>query len=436
MQESRDDSKRNKVGVTSLYVQDANGNFTFSGNYDTSYQHIPKANIGKLVAGAALTAAAMYFAQPELANMFSSMLGTDMVFVSALTAPQAGWLASGLASAVVGGAVAGVTGNDVLKSGALAGLGTAFYTALTQAATEAGGWANLRDQMKSGVTTAWDNALAKISPEVRSILGSTDVNSLINDTAQATTELANVGIDATNVASQATTAATNNANMAETLTNAADVAETAGSSLGKIELGAGVDPLTNLPTGIDPLKISTTTGVGQQAGQNALASYVTDPTVSGLISGAPIVPPTTGLDLLNSSQWANIGTAAGGSLLDQATNAIKNTWSSLPAWGQAALVGGGAKLGKDVIENLLTPNPKEVTYPSFTLNNPNIGQSSGGGLPTTMPDWWNNLYARQGVGAGQYLGYDIMKGLNVPADVMSLLGSSAPTTTPAPVATA
>jgi hypothetical protein len=85
------------------------------------------------------------------------------------------------------------------------------------------------------------------------------------------------------------------------------------------------------------------------------------------------------------------------------------------------------------LDSLLSKAPKEPVYTSPELNPAMLGTPG----VTDWNQYYNNLFKRQGVGAGQYLGYDIMNKLgDIPPELMGLLGTSAqalptPTTTTA-----
>ena len=189
--EARDDSKHNKVGVTSIYIKQPDGSFTLAGNADTSYTYIPKANIGKMVAGVALATAASAFGMPWVAsNLVGPMLGMTAAEATASS------LVMGISGALVGGAVAGATGQNVLTGAALAGVGAAAYTALSQAAQTAGGWGNLLDQVKAGDMSSFTTAISDAKPIADAAIGNAGgIDNLASETATYTQDLANAGID-------------------------------------------------------------------------------------------------------------------------------------------------------------------------------------------------------------------------------------------------
>jgi len=121
--------------------------------------------------------------------------------------------------------------------------------------------------------------------------------------------------------------------------------------------------------------------------------------------------------------------AATGGLLDKVKELGTAAASGLGTKGLITL--GAAGIG--AIDNLLTPTPTTPVYTSPELNPAMLGTSG----VTDWNQYYNNLFKRQGVGAGQFLGYDIMNKLgDIPPELMGLLGTSAqalptPTTTTA-----
>jgi hypothetical protein len=434
---STDNSKRNLVSVVSNYIQQPDNTFTYGGIDSTDYTHIEGFNPIKALVIAGMSAGLGY-ATPFLG-------GLTTVNAAGQTVATAAGIAAGGA---VGGALnAALSGNNIIKGGLLGGATAFGANQLFELAQAAGGWDALTSKLgldnfnvptNTGVDGGAGGFTADPSGGLDFVSGAASTGGFTADEIARFNATGNIADTATNVANTATNLGTGAIdlsipNTSITNTDINNYLKSQGIDVG----GAGIRPDSIIPAGGAGIPMTGKTAI---SGIDAITGQMTDRNLAELIQSLPVPPDTTAMDLLNKSQWANVGSAAGDSLLDTA----KNAWSNLPPWGQAAIAGGALKLGKDTITNLLTPNPKQTEYESFTLKNPtnsgNYGFGGGvggvGGLPTTMPDWWNNLYARQGVGAGNYLGYDIMKGLNVPADVLSLLGSSAPTVSQAPVATA
>ena len=142
------------------------------------------------------------------------------------------------------------------------------------------------------------------------------------------------------------------------------------------------------------------------------AGNIIGDTGTGLGTGVNLVNPETGA--LVSPPTTSVTPPPTG-LLDSIEKA-----TGLSPWQQAALVGGAGLgvVGANVIQNMLNPDIPSTSWTPFPQSSIAGGQQNMLG----MPDWWNNLYGRGGYGAGNYLGYDILRGLNIPADVQSLLG--------------
>lgn len=403
--EARDDSKHNKVGVTSIYIKQPDGSFTLAGNADTSYTYIPKANIGKMVAGIALATFASAVGMPFIAtNLVGPMLG--MTAAEAATSS----LAMGISGALVGGAVAGATGQNVLTGAALGGIGSAAYTALNQASQAAGGWSNLLDQVKAGDMSSFSTGITQAKPIAdAAISAGGGIDNLAVETATHTQDLANAGIDTANL-----TGSVNNV----TANAGIDFSQVTPATSGN----AGINLLGDIGAGGPGINI--TSGIGEQLAQNAIANTITDPTLQGLINSAPITPAQTGLDVLNNTQWANVGTSSASqpSLLDNITNFVSDN-----PWSTAAAVGG---VVAPAVIGALTPNmPSTPNYTAPLLTSSTPGSNGSNGT-TDWNSYYNNLFKRQGVGAGNYLGYDLMNRLgDIPPELMGLLGTSAQPTT-------
>lgn len=122
----------------------------------------------------------------------------------------------------------------------------------------------------------------------------------------------------------------------------------------------------------------------------------------------------------------NQTTTTGGGLLDtiqnvgnQVVDYVKENPLTSTTIG-AGLIATPAVIDK--VQELITPTPPTTpNYPPINLNLPTPNNNIGGLL--AMPTWWQNLYERQGAGAGNYLGYDVLRNLNLPMDVLGLLGS-------------
>lgn len=401
--EARDDSKKNKVGVTSIYVQNPDNSFTYMGVADTSYQYV-KSSVLKQIATVG-------------AGVFMASVGVPWLAAN-LVAPMTGLAAgsvaaTGVAGAISGAALAAASGQDILTGAALGGVGTAAFKALEIAATNAGGWGNLLDQVKAGDMTSFSTGVAQAKPIAdAAITAGGGIDNLVAETA---TNVANTA--GTNVADT-----TNLPNVSNNTNAGIDFSQVSPATLDN----AGINLSGNIGAG--GANLNLTTGTGAQLAQNALANTISNPSVSGLINSAPVTPATTGLDLLNNSQWANVGKPADGGLLDS----IKDVGQSVLDYATANPLTTATFVGGTVIPgiaNALTPTPKEPTYTAPLLVS---GQTPSTGV-TDWKQYYNNLFKREGVGAGQYLGYDLMNRLgDIPPELMGLLGTSAqatPTTT-------
>ena len=410
-QESRADTKYTKVGMTRFYLQDANGGFTYAGIADTSSQRIKKENSLGQIAGMVLSAAATVWGVPFIAN---NIIGPLMGLAEGAATSSA--LAMGVSGALVGGAVAGATGQNILTGAALGGIGSAAYTALSNAATAARGWENLFNQVASGDMSSFTSAIAEAKPIAdAAIAGAGGAEGVIAETVKAADELAQVGV--------------NVADPTASIGGTPDFVDTSGMRV-------------DLPSGPDVVGPYSTSGV---SGMN--------PSVAGGLD--PFAPVTIGDGLLwsNPSLWdsvSNLDYTAPPSLLDSAKAAIGDAASKAGDFVKdnkletAIAVAGIApsvvtaltpppEPPKDPIYTGggLIPDPKYVNPPQMTID-PALYTSPGligANTPATGGNWnqyYNNLFKRQGVGAGNYLGYDLMNRLgDIPPELMGLLGTGA-----------
>ena len=399
-QESRADTKYTKVGMTRFYLQDANGGFTYAGIADTSSQRIKKENSLGQIAGMVLSAAATVWGVPFIAN---NIIGPLMGLAEGAATSSA--LAMGVSGALVGGAVAGATGQNILTGAALGGIGSAAYTALSNAATAARGWENLFNQVASGDMSSFTSAIAEAKPIAdAAIAGAGGAEGVIAETVKAADELAQVGV---NVADP---------------TASIGGATTPGIDFSTAPAGSGID-WNAIPPGGPSINL----GFGNvgQLGSNLITSGLPD-NVKSLIDQTPPLPSS--IDMLNADQWANVGTSAPpppappNGLIDAATKFIQE--NKLPVAVAAAGV------VPEVVAALNPPEPpKDPIYTGGGLipdpkyvNQQTIDPSTGG----NWNQYYNNLFKRQGVGAGNYLGYDLMNRLgDIPPELMGLLGTGA-----------
>jgi hypothetical protein len=106
-------------------------------------------------------------------------------------------------------------------------------------------------------------------------------------------------------------------------------------------------------------------------------------------------------------------------LLDTIKNAGSSVVDTLGVGG--TILAAGTVI--PAIVKAVTPGPKtdNTVYTAPLINNVMMPTNK---VPSFTQNY-NNLFNRQGVGAGQYLGYDYLNNINVPPELMGLLGTSA-----------
>lgn len=439
------DTKYNKASYNSLYVQNPDGSFTYMGTPDVGYTHIDKQkgfSLGGFLAQAALSVAATSLGLGPLASVVGKFLGVSDT------------LATSIAGALIGGGVSALKGSDlegVLTDSLLAGIGTGVGDVMSKAANYYGGWTNLSSELfsnpsgvinslqsiataagKAGgaINLGFDAAGNIINKATNTITGSTQVGTgvkLNEFTGQGAEALATTGDSLLNKIITETPTKVGG-------TTAGDVFEAQMGGVTDIANQVNLNPITTAPginqgpgIGLQYDKYGSNTVVNPATGspyappgvglQYDSAGNVIGSTGTGVGSGVSLVNPDTGALVSPPTTTGTTAPTASTGLLDS----IQKT-TGLSPWQQAALVGGGAltAIGVNQLNNLLNPEVAPVTkYPDVNLN-PEMNNNNMLG----MPDWWNNLYSRGGFGAGNYLGYDILRGLNVPADVQSLLGTN------------
>jgi hypothetical protein len=425
------DTKYNKVSLNNLYVQNKEtGEFSYMGNAGMGYTHIKKKSggFGGFIGGLVLSAAASYFGVPFLADkVIAPLLGISGNSLAATT----------IAAGLLGGAVNAATGQNPLTGVAMGALGNLAGSVLSDAANKAGGWGNLFDQVKAGnfdtLTTAIKNATTNFTGTVPSASSVIDEISagVSDDAVKPVVDAAK--LDAL-VQEEALPPLTN--------TNAAP-----GIDITSIQPGTSSTPGVSLlgDTALDQ-GINLTTGTTANAASNALASGIDDGLLAATVAAAPVVPTATGSSLLASGVTTpaiaetvaapsaaattpveaiptpaldaatGAAAAAAPTLSEQLAAAVQNPVVA------AALAGGAAAVAPSII-NAMNPQAP-IQEESYGDVNPTPVQPAE--TPLYQPIQFNNLFARQGVGAGQYLGYDLLNNPNVaPPDVMSLLGQTA-----------
>ena len=149
-----------------------------------------------------------------------------------------------------------------------------------------------------------------------------------------------------------------------------------------------------------------------------MASGVTTPAIAETVA-APSAAATTPVEAIPTPALdaaTGVAAAAAPTLSQQLATAVQNPVVA------AALAGGAAAVAPSII-NAMNPQAP-IQEESYGAVNPTPVQPAQ--TPLYQPIQFNNLFERQGVGAGQYLGYDLLNNPNVaPPDVMSLLGQTA-----------
>jgi hypothetical protein len=415
---STDNSKKNYVTVVSNYVQNKDGTFTYAGVDDTNYTYVEGFNPIK-----ALVIAGM-----------SAGFGAGAGALSGL---------SGSAATAVGGAVGGATGaalsgSNILKGALLGGLGGFGVGEVQAAAQAAGGYENLLGQVSSGNFSSFTQAVQDATTFANSAAGSASgVDGGGGGFAGGGESQAS--IDFGTDASVANGGFTNANNLANTTVNdylnkfnadgtlkTIDLANSNSYTDGTKITGGGTNT-SYIDNALDKFKLDNWYN-DQTMVENFTGGKATD-------NGIPGVNPDgtfKQIDLSNSDYYTdgtprNVTTSTGGGLLDTLTNIGSSVVGSL---GIPGTIVAGSTIIPEIIK-AVTPGAKtdNTVYTAPLLNNVMFGNNG----TTDWAQYYNNLFKRQGYGAGQYLGYDIMNKLgDIPPELMGLLGTSAqatPTTT-------
>ena len=415
---STDNSKRNLVSVVSNYIQQPNGTFTYGGVDSTDYTHIEGFNPIKSLVIAGMSAG----------------FGAGAGALSGL---------SGSAATAVGGAVGGATGaalsgSNILKGALLGGLGGFTLGEVQAAAKAAGGYEKLLGQVAnrnfSSFTQAVQDAATFANSAAGSASGVDGGGGGFAGGGESQTSV-NFGTDAS-VANGGFTNATDVANAATTGTELTNYGTTGTTGLGAdmtyntsasgqgIKLGydsAGniIDATTKLPF----------TNSGINFAKDAAGNFILDAAGNVLDAATGLPFQGEGVNLINFDTGSYVQPSANtGGLLDNVTNLGSSLVDTLG-------VGGTIVAGSTIIPEFIkavTPGVKtdNTVYTAPLLTDAMFGKNGS----TDWAQYYNNLFKRQGYGAGQYLGYDIMNKINVPPELMGLLGTSAqatPTTTTA-----
>lgn len=192
-------------------------------------------------------------------------------------------------------------------------------------------------------------------------------------------------------------------------------------------------PITSVPGGSAGINLGTNAD-GRIVDLNTGRPF-SQPGINLAVDAAGnIVDATTGLpftgagvNIVNPETGTYAGTGTGTGTGTTTTTGGSNTSTSggglIDDWTVPATIAAVTLVPAvvDNIRDLLNP----TTDTGVTYGRPRRLTGVGTDFEAVpMPDWFNNLYERQGYGAGQYLGYDILNNLNIPDDVMGLLGGS------------
>jgi len=447
-----DNSKRNYVSVVTNYVQQPDGSFTYGGIDSTNYTHVEGFDPIKSLVIAGMSAGAGLATGP----------------LTGLT----GAIGNATAGAVAGGLGAALSGSNILKGALLGGLGGFGVGEIQAAAKAAGGYTNLFNQVGTGNFSAFSgpaNAGIKLGLDSAGNIIDTATGKAFTGTGipnlNVNTVLGNGGAGVNlltgagnvigsqvlgNLAGGGTLG-----DLIATSGNASGVTagDVLGANMGDVDTIANqvdLNPITNVPGGSPGINLSVNangqivdlaTGLPfSPPGINLTldaAGNIIDATTGLPFTGPGInvVNPTTGtyvnpvtqIPFLPDPNTSTITTPGG--TPDGTTGGTPNPvgpTSPYPGYVTPLVVTGGL-LAADKLVDALKPNPPATTTYTAPLLTP--GQAPLTQVPLTqVPNFtqnYNNLFNRQGVGAGQFLGYDYLNNINVPPELMGLLGTSA-----------
>lgn len=332
------DTKYNKAGYDSLYVKNVDPqtgevSYTYLGTPNVDYTHIDKQDGGffSSIAGKLVLAAASYFGGPLIAETIAPLLGTaGWTYSAAAGTLVPSTLATTLAGALVGGVGGALTGENIISSAALAGLGAGLSDILTKAADSAGGWGNLFEKVKAKDFSAITNAAGSLTDpsiaqqawsaaEDLAAKSGTSLDEFVT-TASYTDDLANQGFTVNKDLTGITTDLSSGTNLTGALDDYVKAVTgqnvAPGIKLGVNQAGDIVDATTGLKftgpgvslTGVDLSKgINLLSGVGNQAATDALVNAASDPAFKKLLASTVNTQVgNTGLDSLVSGQWKGL----------------------------------------------------------------------------------------------------------------------------------
>ena len=431
------DTRYQKASTLNVYVKNPDGSFTYMGTPNMAYTQTEKQkggfSFGNFIKGVALSVGATMLGQTYLAPLIGQAFGLST------------GLANAAAAAIAGGGLSAVQGGDlgdVLSSSALAAIGQGVGDIVSKAASQAGGYTALMDDIaKNGISNYVSNAASQLygGNIASGIKLTTDaagnIVSAADDALTAGTQVG-TGVNLNQFADEASKALATTGSGLLNQTIATTPTNIGGTTAGDI-LGANMPTTESAINAVDLAPITTAPGIqqgislqydangnivnpatqkpytspGVNMSYDAAGNLIGD-TGTGIGTGVNLVNPSTGSLVTPPATTTPVPSTPG--LLDSIQKA-----TGLSPWQQAALVGGAGLgvAGYNAIQNMLNQQPVEPNYPSFDLNLPTNNSNMLG-----MPQWWQDLYSRGGYGAGNYLGYDILKGINIPSDVQSLLG--------------
>lgn len=402
------DTKYNKASYNSIYVQNPDGTFTYMGTPDVGYTHIDKQkgfDLGGFVVQAAIGIIGAKFGVPRLGELIAAKFGIGQ------------GVAEIAAAALLGGGTSAIKGSGlegILTDAVLAGMGQAVGGIVSEAAKQAGGYTNLIDDMAQ-------NGLSGYVKSASDTVLTGGAATVADDVAKAAVDVA------TDVPFEG---AVFNQNTG-TYLNPSYFDDVTGISPGLISQGdmtlQGVQPSVDTAQLDDYLKLNPSyTPPAQVVAPPVDVVDNMNPPFEGAVYNPYTknwLNPNYYDDVLGQNPiLKNVGGATNPDTPTGLLDTLGKSLGGMSPWTLAAL-GGGAALTPVIVDKIgeaLNPEVAPVTkYPDVNLN-PEMNNNN----MLNMPDWWNNLYSRGGFGAGNYLGYDILRGLNVPADVQSLLGTN------------
>jgi hypothetical protein len=414
---STDNSKRNYVSVVSNYIQQPNGTFTYGGIDSTDYTHIEGFNPIKALVIAGMSAGAG-FATGPLTGLSTLVDGVQV----------ASSLGNTVSGAVAGGLGAALSGSNVIRGGLLGALGGFTIGEVQAAAQAAGGYDNLLGQVSSGNFNSFTQAAQDAAAFANSAAGSASgVDGGGGGLVGGGESPASINFGDTSVAQGGFIDSANTANTG--LTNYGTTGTTGlgpnmtyntsasgqGIRLGLDSAGNYIDLATNMPF----------TGSGINFAKDAAGNFILDAAGNVLDAATNLPFQGEGVNLINFDTGAyvqpssNAASTGNNGLLDTLRDAGSSVVDTLGVGG--TILAAGAVVPE--IVKAVTPGPKtdNTVYTAPLLNNVMMPTNK---VPNLVQNY-NNLFNRQGVGAGQYLGYDYLNNINVPPELMGLLGTSA-----------